>query len=103
MGFSIAGGIGNQHVMGDDGIFVTKIIEGGVAAKDGRLNVGDRILDVNGQSMVNIGHEAAVAMLKATGQDVTIKIEKNALPQQEEDPVSTPHKPVRTLFFLTLG
>lgn len=46
LGFSIAGGIGNQHIPGDDGIFVTKVIEGGAAEQDGRLAVGDRLVAV---------------------------------------------------------
>ena len=46
LGFSIAGGEGNQHVPGDNGIFVTKIIEGGAAQQDGQLAVGDRLLAV---------------------------------------------------------
>ncbi|VDN23855.1 unnamed protein product, partial [Cylicostephanus goldi] len=44
LGFSIAGGVGNEHVPGDTDIYVTKIIDGGAAYHDGRLGVGDRIL-----------------------------------------------------------
>uniref|UniRef100_A0A671NMR6 Disks large homolog 4-like n=1 Tax=Sinocyclocheilus anshuiensis TaxID=1608454 RepID=A0A671NMR6_9TELE len=39
LGFSIAGGVGNQHVPADNSIYVTKIIEGGAAHRDGRLIV----------------------------------------------------------------
>ena len=46
LGFSIAGGHGNQHVLGDDGIFITKIIPDGPAEEEGTLSVGDRILQV---------------------------------------------------------
>jgi len=46
LGFSIAGGIGNQHIQGDNGIFITKIIEGGAAHHDGRLAAGDRLISV---------------------------------------------------------
>ena len=46
LGFSIAGGHGNQHVLGDDGIFITKIISDGPAEEEGTLSVGDRILQV---------------------------------------------------------
>ncbi|KAL0192059.1 hypothetical protein M9458_010355, partial [Cirrhinus mrigala] len=42
----IAGGVGNQHIPGDNSIYVTKIIEGGAAHKDGRLQIGDKILAV---------------------------------------------------------
>lgn len=46
LGFSIAGGRGNQHVPGDNGIYITKIIDGGAAQQDGRLQVGDKLLSV---------------------------------------------------------
>ena len=47
LGFSIAGGVGNQHIIDDNGIYVTKIIPGGAAEEDGNLEVGDRILTVS--------------------------------------------------------
>lgn len=47
LGFSIAGGVGNQHIPGDNSIYVTKIIDGGAAQKDCRLQVGDRLLMVS--------------------------------------------------------
>uniref|UniRef100_A0A3Q2CX12 Disks large homolog 1 n=1 Tax=Cyprinodon variegatus TaxID=28743 RepID=A0A3Q2CX12_CYPVA len=47
LGFSIAGGVGNQHVPGDNSIYVTKIIEGGAAHKDGRLQIGDKLIADN--------------------------------------------------------
>jgi len=46
LGFSIAGGIGNQHIPGDNGIYVTKIMDGGAASVDGRLNIGDKLVAV---------------------------------------------------------
>lgn len=47
LGFSIAGGVGNQHIPGDNSIYVTKIIEGGAAHKDGQLQIGDKLLAVS--------------------------------------------------------
>lgn len=47
LGFSIAGGVGNQHIPGDNSIYVTKVIEGGAAHKDGRLQIGDKLLAVS--------------------------------------------------------
>ncbi|KTG41742.1 hypothetical protein cypCar_00010142 [Cyprinus carpio] len=44
LGFSIAGGVENQHIPGDNSIYITKIIEGGAAHKDGRLQIGDKLL-----------------------------------------------------------
>ena len=54
LGFSIAGGCGNQHVLGDDGIFVTKIIPGGPAEEDGTLDVGDRIIKVPNFFLIHV-------------------------------------------------
>lgn len=47
LGFTIAGGTDNEHIDNDHGIFVTKIIPGGAAHQDGRLQVGDKIIMVN--------------------------------------------------------
>ena len=44
LGFSIAGGSGNQHIPGDNGIYITKIMDGGAAQIDGRLMVGDKLI-----------------------------------------------------------
>ena len=52
LGFSIAGGRENQHVPNDDGIYITKIIDGGAAQQDGRLQVGDKIIRVSYESTV---------------------------------------------------
>lgn len=51
LGFSIAGGLGNQHIPGDNGIYVTKIMAGGAAHRDGRLRVGDKLLMVKNTSV----------------------------------------------------
>lgn len=53
LGFSIAGGIGNQHIPGDNGIYVTKIMEGGAASIDGRLSIGDKLIAVRTANDVN--------------------------------------------------
>ena len=37
LGFSIAGGTDNPHIGNDPSIYITKIIDGGAAAQDGRL------------------------------------------------------------------
>ena len=37
LGFSIAGGTDNPHVGEDPSIYITKVIDGGAAAADGRL------------------------------------------------------------------
>uniref|UniRef100_A0A665U8S9 Discs, large homolog 2 (Drosophila) n=1 Tax=Echeneis naucrates TaxID=173247 RepID=A0A665U8S9_ECHNA len=76
LGFSIAGGVGNQHIPGDNSIYVTKIIDGGAAQKDSRLQVGDRLLMVNNYSLEEVSHEKAVAILKNTLDVVNLKVGK---------------------------
>jgi len=46
LGFNIRGGMDNHHVENDPGIFVTTVRVDGAAAKDGRLQPGDKILEV---------------------------------------------------------
>uniref|UniRef100_A0A8D8RWP5 Disks large 1 tumor suppressor protein n=1 Tax=Cacopsylla melanoneura TaxID=428564 RepID=A0A8D8RWP5_9HEMI len=81
LGFSIAGGIGNQHIPGDNGIYVTKIMDGGAAQVDGRLQVGDKLIAVRNstlgeKNLENVTHEEAVATLKATHERVNLLIGK---------------------------
>uniref|UniRef100_U5EGC2 Putative calcium/calmodulin-dependent serine protein kinase/membrane-associated guanylate kinase n=1 Tax=Corethrella appendiculata TaxID=1370023 RepID=U5EGC2_9DIPT len=81
LGFSIAGGIGNQHIPGDNGIYVTKIMEGGAANVDGRLSVGDKLVAVRlndiERNLENVVHEDAVATLKSITDKVTLIVQKS--------------------------
>lgn len=53
LGFNIVGGVDQQYVVNDCGIYVSKIKEDGAAALDGRLQEGDRILAVKKQNKTN--------------------------------------------------
>nr|XP_019954114.1 PREDICTED: disks large homolog 1 isoform X2 [Paralichthys olivaceus] len=77
LGFSIAGGVGNQHVPGDNSIYVTKVIEGGAAHKDGRLQIGDKLVAVNSSCLEEVSHEEAVAALKSTPDVVYLRVAKH--------------------------
>ncbi|XP_070829723.1 discs large homolog 1-like protein isoform X4 [Chaetodon trifascialis] len=107
LGFSIAGGVGNQHIPGDNSIYVTKIIEGGAAHKDGRLQIGDKLLAVNSACLEEVTHEHAVTALKNTPDVVYLKVAKpnsvfmndsfappdltNSYSQHMENHISTPN------------
>lgn len=52
LGFNIVGGVDQPYVANDSGIFVSKIKMDGVAALDGRLQEGDKILAVRHDSEV---------------------------------------------------
>lgn len=47
LGFSIAGGKGvESYVEGSESVFISKVAEGGPAARDGKLQVGDKLVQV---------------------------------------------------------
>ncbi|XP_024887751.1 disks large 1 tumor suppressor protein isoform X11 [Temnothorax curvispinosus] len=96
LGFSIAGGIGNQHIPGDNGIYVTKIMDGGAAQVDGRLVVGDKLVAVRNalqgdKNLENVTHEEAVATLKATQDRVVLLVSKT-----ESGIIPPPPPPIAT-------
>lgn len=92
LGFSIAGGVGNQHHAGDDGIFITKIIEGGTAQQDGRLAVGDRLVSVDDIPLENVTHDDAVSVLKATSKVVKLVVLKPFVSGHSPDMTDNHHQ-----------
>lgn len=54
----------------DTSIYITKLIPGGAAATDGRLQITDVIVSVNDVSVVNVPHATAVDALKRAGNTV---------------------------------
>ncbi|XP_011691994.1 PREDICTED: protein lap4 isoform X7 [Wasmannia auropunctata] len=74
LGLSIAGGIGSTPFKGDDeGIFISRVTEGGPADLAG-LRIGDKVISVNGVSVVNVDHYDAVEVLKACGRVLVLVI-----------------------------
>jgi len=78
LGFNIKGGKDMQLFKGDNGIYVAKLKEDGAAAIDGRLKVGDKILEVNGVSLENVKHEVAVSTFVKAGGNVTMVVQPGA-------------------------
>ncbi|XP_063827458.1 protein lap4 isoform X5 [Ostrinia nubilalis] len=78
LGLSIAGGRGSTPYIGhDDGIFISRVTPGGPAYMAG-LRVGDKVLSVNGTSVVEVDHYYAVEVLKASGQTLTLVVTRDS-------------------------
>ncbi|XP_043923418.1 protein scribble homolog isoform X10 [Protopterus annectens] len=85
LGFSIAGGKGStSYKAGDTGIFISRIAEGGAAHRDATLQVGDRVISINGVDMTEARHEQAVALLTGTSPTITLLVERE-IPQYQAD------------------
>nr|XP_057926932.1 PDZ domain-containing protein 2 isoform X2 [Doryrhamphus excisus] len=66
LGIQITGGRGSKR--SSQGINIAHIEEGGTIHRDGRLQAGDELLMINGQSLVGLTHQEAVSVLRsATG------------------------------------
>ncbi|XP_066056587.1 protein scribble homolog isoform X5 [Chamaea fasciata] len=78
LGISIRGGAkghaGNPFDPTDEGIFISKVSSSGAAARDGRLKVGMRILEVNHQSLLGMTHTEAVQILRAVGDALLVLV-----------------------------
>ncbi|XP_055526189.1 afadin isoform X2 [Wyeomyia smithii] len=74
MGLSIvaAKGAGQERL----GIYIKSVVTGGAADLDDRLQAGDQLLEVDGQSLIGITQERAADHLVRTGPVVTLKVAK---------------------------
>ncbi|XP_072458689.1 protein scribble homolog isoform X5 [Notamacropus eugenii] len=95
LGFSIAGGKGSTpYRAGDGGIFISRIAEGGAAHRAGTLQVGDRVISINGVDMTEARHDQAVALLTAASPTITLLLEREADgPLTPAPPLSSPLPP----------
>ncbi|XP_072567849.1 protein scribble homolog isoform X19 [Paramormyrops kingsleyae] len=89
LGFSIAGGKGStQYRTGDTGIFISRIAEGGAAHRDSTLQVGDRVISINGVDMTEARHDQAVALLTTASPTITLLVDRDLA-----EPRARPHSP----------
>ena len=70
-------------------ILLSQVSPGGVAAQDGRLKVGQRILEVNGQSLVGASHVMAVRIMKDVQEELILVVCNGFDPSSEEPYGST--------------
>ncbi|KAG8134361.1 hypothetical protein E2320_007483 [Naja naja] len=78
LGISVTGGVNTSVKYG--GLYVKAIIPKGAAEADGRIQKGDRVLSVNGITLEGATHKQAVEIMRNTGQEVHLVLEKGQLP-----------------------
>ncbi|XP_072223956.1 membrane-associated guanylate kinase, WW and PDZ domain-containing protein 3a isoform X2 [Leuresthes tenuis] len=64
-GFSLRGG--KEYNMG---LYILRLAEDGPALKDGRIHVGDQIVEINGEATQGITHTRAIELIQAGGSKV---------------------------------
>ncbi|XP_035775525.1 protein lap4-like isoform X5 [Anopheles albimanus] len=93
LGFSIAGGKGHVPFKdGYEGIYISRLTEGGVAHKDGKILVGDRVLAINGVDITNAHHDYAVQLLTDHQRFVRLVVQREV--KGGLDALHSPRSPV---------
>ncbi|XP_078585585.1 protein scribble homolog isoform X6 [Branchiostoma floridae x Branchiostoma japonicum] len=92
LGFSIAGGKGSTPYKGNDtGVFISRIAEDGIAEADGKLDVGDKIISINGTDVTEARHDQAVSLLTSSDR-IQLVIYREHLVINQDPPASTTPK-----------
>ncbi|XP_056290866.1 FERM and PDZ domain-containing protein 2 isoform X2 [Pseudoliparis swirei] len=77
LGISVAGGINTNVRYG--GIYIRSLVIGGAAELDRRIQIGDRLLEVDGSNLRGVTHHQAVECLKRTGEVVHLLLEREPM------------------------
>ncbi|XP_050622809.1 ligand of Numb protein X 2 isoform X2 [Macaca thibetana thibetana] len=65
----------------EPGVFILDLLEGGLAAQDGRLCSNDRVLAINGHDLKHGTPELAAQIIQASGERVNLTIARPGKPQ----------------------
>lgn len=74
LGITVAGYVCEEEDL--SGIFVKSIIEGSAAEQSGKIQINDRIVEVDGQSLNGVTNHQAVDILRNTEIAVNLKLER---------------------------
>ncbi|KAM8757466.1 membrane-associated guanylate kinase, WW and PDZ domain-containing protein 3 isoform 2-T2 [Acanthopagrus schlegelii] len=72
-GFSLRGG--TEYNMG---LYILRLAEDGPAQLDGRIHVGDEIVEINGEAARGISHTRAIELIQAGGNKVVLLLRPGA-------------------------
>ncbi|XP_043214428.1 uncharacterized protein LOC122377906 [Amphibalanus amphitrite] len=90
LGVGITGRRNTEHTA--SGYYIANIEPGSLADRDGRLRIGDEVLNVNGNRLRGVSLEEACAILRDTPPEVDVVIAREARPGAGA-PVQTPQTP----------
>ncbi|XP_077566065.1 membrane-associated guanylate kinase, WW and PDZ domain-containing protein 2a isoform X6 [Stigmatopora nigra] len=85
-GFSIRGG--REYKMD---LFVLRLAEDGPALRNGRMRVGDQIIEINGESTRDMSHGRAIELIKSGGRRVRLLLKRGTGQVPEYGMVSSAH------------
>ncbi|XP_059806309.1 membrane-associated guanylate kinase, WW and PDZ domain-containing protein 3a isoform X1 [Hypanus sabinus] len=91
-GFSVRGG--KEYNMG---LFILRLAEGGAALLDGRIQVGDQIVEINGESTQGITHKRAIELIQAGGRKAHLVLKPGIGQVPDFDDLDTQDTPYSSL------
>ncbi|XP_041051126.1 membrane-associated guanylate kinase, WW and PDZ domain-containing protein 3a isoform X2 [Carcharodon carcharias] len=91
-GFSVRGG--KEYSMG---LFILRLAEGGAALLDGRIHVGDQIVEINGESTQGITHKRAIELIQAGGRRAHLVLKPGIGQVPDFDNADTQNTPYSSL------
>ncbi|XP_042348366.1 membrane-associated guanylate kinase, WW and PDZ domain-containing protein 1-like isoform X4 [Plectropomus leopardus] len=87
-GFSLRGG--REYNMD---LYVLRLAEDGAAVRNGKMRVGDEILEINGESTKNMKHSRAIELIKNGGRRARLVLKRGDGSVPEYDGSSDGHTP----------
>ncbi|XP_069798013.1 membrane-associated guanylate kinase, WW and PDZ domain-containing protein 3a isoform X2 [Narcine bancroftii] len=91
-GFSVRGG--KEYNMG---LFILRLAEGGAALLDGRIQVGDQIVEINGESTQGITHKRAIELIQSGGRKAHLVLKPGIGQVPDFDDLDTQDTPYSSL------
>ncbi|XP_029288951.1 multiple PDZ domain protein isoform X2 [Cottoperca gobio] len=95
LGFTISSYIGDINSVYSAGVIVKSIVKGSTVDQDGRVNIGDIILSVDGASLQGCSEQRAMEVLRRTGPLVRLRLLRKTVRLSHILPPVPPLHPLR--------